>query len=153
MNKPGSIPQEETLVFVPEFLPSKGVICVAEEDSTVFLVTMDRVVYELDFQCLTIKDSTLATTEGIISPYWPYCDSGYRISRNGSQLVRFYIGCSERPGTTTCGHAEGHFATLDIGKTRLELKTFGLCGTADQVQILELEYTDPQSSKHHTHQR
>ena len=151
MNKPSFIPQEETIVFVPEFFPMRESVCVAEEDSTIFLVTRGRVVYELDFQCLKLNDRTLATTGPINAPHWPYCDSGYRISRNGSRMIAFYIRCSERSGTTTRGHAEEHSAVLDNGKTRLELKMFDLDGTADQVQSLELQYADHQCSKLHMH--
>ena len=151
MNKPSFILQEETIVFVPDFRPTAGSVCVAEEDSMVILVAMDRVVYELDLQSLKLEESILATTEGISSPYRPYCDSGYRISRNGSRIIRFYIRCPERPGTTTRGHAEEDSAAPDIRKTRLELKIFDLSGTADQVQILELEYADPRLPYSHMH--
>ena len=151
MSKPDFIPQEETIVFVPECFPMRKSVCVAEEDSTVFLVSRDRVVYELDLQCLKLKDRTLATTGGINPPYRPNCDSGYRISRNGSRIIAFYIRCSERYGTTTRGHAEEYSAVLDISTTRLELKMFNLSGTADQVQKFELKYAEPQSPDLHGH--
>ena len=123
----------------------------AEEDSMVILVTNDRVVYELDLQSLKLEDGILATTEGINSPYRPYCDSGYRISRNGSRIVELYIRCPDRSEITRRGHAEEHSAALDMGKTRLELRMFDLSGTADQIQTLELEYTEHQSSDSHIH--
>ena len=106
---------------------------------------MDRVVYELDLQSLKFEDSILATTEGFNSLYRPSCDSGYRISKNGSRIVGFYIRCPE--GSET----EEHSATLDVGKTRLELKMFDLSGAANQVQTLELEYAEPRSPNLHTH--
>ncbi len=151
MNKPSLIPQEETIVVVPDFFPMKGLVCMAEEDSTVILVTMNRVVYELDLQSLKLEDSSLAMTEGISSPYRPYCDSDYRISRNGSQIVRLYITCPEWSYITARRHAEEHLAALKTGKTRMVLKMFDLSGTADQVQTLELEYADPRSPNFHMH--
>lgn len=118
----------------------------------VILVARDRVVYELDLQYLKLEDGILAKTEGIISPYRSYCDSGYRISRNGSRLVGYYIRCPEWPGTTTTrGHAEEHSAALDIGKTRLELRMFEISQAADQIQTLELEHEDHKSPEGHTH--
>ena len=99
-----------------------------DEDSLVILVTMDRVMYEIDLQTLKLEDSILATTEGFNSLYRPFCHSGYRISNNGSRIVGFYMRCPE--GSET----EEHLETLDVGKTRLELKFCDLSGTADHVQ-------------------
>ena len=151
MNKPSFIPQEETMAFVPNFYPSEGSVSVAEEDSMVILINLDREVYELDFQCLKLKNGILATTEGIHSPYRPYCNSDYRISRNGSSIVRHYIRCPEWSEIIMRHHAGEHSAVLEIGKTRLELKMLDLSGTADQVQTLELEFTEPQSPDFHMH--
>ena len=147
MNKPSFIPQEETVVFVNifDYFTIGGSVCVAEEDSMVILVTRDRVVYELNLQTLKLEDGILATTEGISPPYRPYCDSGYRISRNGSRIVELYIRCPEWSET------EEYSAALHVGKTRLELKIFDLSGTADQVQIIELEYADPLPPDSHMH--
>ena len=146
MNKPSFIPQEETIVSVPDFFPNRGSVCVAEEDSMVILVTnTDRVVYELELQTLKLEHGILGTTEGINSPYRPYCDQDYRISRNGSRIVGLYIRCPE--GSET----EEYSASLDVSKTRLELKMFDLSGTADQVQTLELEYAEPRSPNLHMH--
>ena len=116
-----------------------------DEDSLVILVTMDRVMYEIDLQSLKLEDSILATTEGFNSLYRPSCDSGYRISKNGSRVFGFYMRCPE--GSET----EEHLETLDVGKTRLELKMFDLSGTADHVQTRELEYAEPRSPNLHTH--
>ena len=151
MNKPGFILQEETSVFVPNFWPHRASVCVAEEDSMVILVAKDRVVYKLDWQSLKLEDGSLATTEGINSPYRPYRDSHYQISRNGSRMVEYYIRCPECPEFAMHGHAKEHSAALDIGKTCLELRIFDLAGTADQVQTLELEYADPQRPELHEH--
>ncbi|KAK0506980.1 hypothetical protein JMJ35_010680 [Cladonia borealis] len=151
MNKPSFIPQEETIIFVPDFFPDEGSVCVVEEDSIIILVTNYRVVYELDLQSLKLGDGIFATTEGISSPYQPYCVSEYRISRNGSRIVGLYMRCPEWSKIITRGHMEEHSAALDIGKTHLELEMFDLSGTADQVQTLELEYADPQSMTFHVH--
>ena len=151
MNKPSFIPQEETIVFVPDLSPISASVCVVEEDSMIILTTMDRVVYELDFQSLKLKDGILATTVGINSSYQPYCNSDYQISSNGSRIVERCIRCPELPEFTTHDHAEKHSAALDIGMTRLELKMFDLSETADRVQTLKLEYADPQSSSFHIH--
>ena len=114
----------------------------AEEGSMVILVSMDRVVYKLELQSLKLEDDILATTESI---YRSYCDSDYRISRSSSRVVRLYIRCPE--GSET----EEHAATLDVGKTRLELKMFDLSGSADQVQSLELEYAERPFPNRHMH--
>ena len=123
----------------------------AEEDSIVILVTTNRVFYELDLQNLNLEDSMLTTAEGINSPYEPYCDSDYRISRDGSRIVGLYIRCPEWSEITKRGHAEDHSVALDTGKTRLELKMFDLSGTADHIQTLDLEYADPRSPVAHVH--
>ena len=123
----------------------------AEENSMVILVTRDRVVYEVDLQYLKLKDGILATTEAINSPYRPYCDSRYQISRNGSRIVEFSVRCPEWSTIITRGHAEEYPAALDMSKTRLELNIFDPSGTADQVQTLELEYADRQSLDVHGH--
>ena len=117
----------------------------------VIIVNMDRVVYELDLQSLELEDSILATNESITSPHRPYCYSKYQISRNGSQIVGLYIKCPEWSEINTCDDAEEHSAAMGIRKTRLELKMFDLSGTAVQVQILELEYVDPQPPTFHMH--
>ena len=117
----------------------------------VILVTVDRVVYDLDLQCLKLENGILGTIGAISSPYRPDCFSGHQISRNGSQIIVFYISCSERPGTTTRGHTEEHSAVLDIAKTRLELRMFDISGTTNQVRILELEFAEPRPPISHRH--
>ena len=117
----------------------------------VILMNKDRVVYEFDLQSWKLEDSILATAEGINSPYRPHCDSGYRVSRNGSRLVGFYVRCPNWSEATTRAHAEEHSAALDIGKARLELNIFDLSGTADQVQTLELEFAVPEYRRSHGH--
>ena len=151
MSKLDFIPQKETIVTVPHFFPSDRLVCVVEEDAMVILMNEDRVVYELNLQSWKLEDSILATAEGINSPYRPHCDSGYRVSRNGSRFVGFYVRCPTWSEITTRAQAEEHSAAVDIGKARLELNIFDLSGTADQVQTLEMEFAVPEYRRSHKH--
>ena len=161
VSKPSFVPKEETLLLVPGFppitnrftfsIPIEGTVCVAEEDSMIILVTKDRVVYELDLQCLNFKEDTPSTPGSMNYPYQPYCQRYYRVSNNGCRIIGLYLRCPEWSDATTCGREEEQPASQDFRKTRLELRIFDLSGTDDQVQIVELEYLDTDSPALHQH--
>lgn len=123
----------------------------AEEDSMIILVTEDRVLYELDLQRLNFKEGTLATPRDTEFPYRPYCRRDYLVSSNGCRVVGFYIRCRKWSDTTSCESKEEQSASLDLSKTRMELKFFGFFETTEQVQTLELEYSGPELLDFHEH--
>lgn len=160
LSKPSSIPQGETRLFVPGFLaisnhtsnlfPSGGTVCVVEEDSIIILVDKDRVLYKLDLQPLNFKEGTLATPEDTSFPYQPYCHRDYLVSSNGCRVVGLYVRCPEWSNATNCESNEEQSASLDFSKIRIGLKSFEFSATTDQVQTLELEYSDPESPDFHS---
>lgn len=123
----------------------------AEEHSSIFLISEDRVLYELDLQRLNFSDGTLATSGGTDFPHQPYCKNDYRVSTNGSRVVGLCIRCPKWPGVTTYVREEEQSASPDICKTRMELKIVNLSGTLDHAQTIDLEYSDPDSSAVHAH--
>ena len=161
VSKPSFVPQKETILLVPRFFPASNdasdrfppgsTVCVAEEDSMIILVTKHRVVYELDLQRLNFKEDTLSTPGDMNYPYQLYCQRYYRVSDNGCRIVGLYLRCPKWSDATTCGREEEQPASQDCGKTRLELMIFDLSGTAEQVQTVELEYSDPNSPAFHEH--
>ena len=155
VTEPSVICQANTKLFIPGFdiyslTPGKQPY-VAEEHSTIFLISEDRILYGLDLQCLNFNEGTLARSGGTDFPHQPYCKTEYRVSRNGSRVVGLYIRCPEWPGVTTYECEEEQLASPDFSKTCMELKIVDLWGTLDLVQTVEVQFVNPTSSTLHTH--
>ncbi len=115
----------------------------------IVLVDNDRVIYELDLERLDFRDGALTTSTGSIIQHQLYCQRQYQLSSNGLRIVGIYIKCAES-SDTTCDH-EKEQRKSPFRKTRIELKFADLSGTADQMQKIELDYSDPYPSMSHEH--
>ena len=116
-----------------------------------FLISEDRVLYELDSQRLNFSEGTLGMSRGTDSPHLSYCNTDYIVSKNGSRVVGLYIRCPKCPGVTTYERDEEQLASPDTSKTLIGLNIVDLLGTPGQVQTIELEYPDTDLSAVHTH--
>lgn len=154
MNEPSVVTQGNINVFVPGFDPKfrmpGGQLCVAEQHSSMFLVSEDRVIYELDLR-LNFSEGVLATSMGTDFPRQPYCKTDYQVTSNGSRIVGLYMRCPQWSGTTTNQCEEEQLVSQGISKTRVELNIVDLSETPDHIQTIELNYSDPESSALHTH--
>lgn len=116
-----------------------------------FLVSEDRVLYELDSHRLNFREGTILTSQATESPHRPYCNTEYRVSKNGSRVVGLYIRCPKCPGLTTYERDEEQSASPDISKTLIGLHIVDLLDTPGQVETITLEYSDIGLSALHTH--
>ena len=150
------VSQVETSLFIPGFnlyLGSEAVgrLCVVEKSSSIFLVSDDRILYELDLQSFNFKEPAFETPKGKNSLRQPYCQTDYQVSSNGSRVVGIYVRCSQWFDFTTGELKEKQSAASDSSKVQIELKFVDLSGAIDQTQTFELEYSDPRSSTSHGH--
>ncbi len=113
----------------------------------IVLVDEDRVIYELDLERLDFRDGALTTSTGSIIQHQLYCQRQYQVSRDGHSVVGYYIKCAES-SDTACDHQKEHPMSPDSRRPRIELRFADLSGTADQMRIVELEFSDPYSSNH-----
>ena len=155
VTEPIAIFQAKTSLLISEFEWYRDrlnrYIHVAEESSKIIVVNSNRVVYELDLSRLTFKDDNLAPPESEISPHSPHCQKFYRISSNGCHLVGVYIRCPECSDSTTSDHEDEHSKSLELGETRMELRIVDLSVKTDQMQRMELIYSEPNLSAAHNH--
>lgn len=152
VTKPSPITKRETRLSIPNFdpyfsyllaswYPPCGRVCVAEEESELFLVGNDRVLHELNLETLNFKESAIAKPSQTSSPQ-PYCQRGYRVSKNGRQVVGIYIWCSDHCGAVTCEDEEKQRDLGKLNDIRMELRFFDLFGAAGQTKTCNLQYSD-----------
>ena len=141
------IPQKETHLIIPGFgefqIEAAGNVCVAEQDSNIILVNRDRVLYELDLTQLNFKENTLASPRSGHISHQPYCKKGYQLSSHGHRLVAYCITCPELFGSTESKCEDGQSTFGQPRKARIEVRSIDLSGPENQMQRIELEYTEP----------
>ena len=169
LTDPGFAPQAGTSFFIPGFgyrqmygffIPDLGRsimgldsnICVVEEDSRVILVNEDRELYELNLESMTFNEGTFSPSRSKKSSNEPYCRRFYQLSSNGHRLVAVYITCPQVFDFTKPRLRHEQLESRNSNKTRIELRFVELSGTAEQIQKIELEYSEPELPKNHWHE-
>ena len=122
---------------------------VANGSSKVFLVTSHRVLHELDLKLLDAGDDGVRMQRYSNYGNQPYCQKDYQFARNGRRVVGVYTSCNAEcnaeSNATLSKSLEEQSETLELSRTRTELKFADLSGTVDQIQTIELNYLDSHS--------
>ena len=117
--------------------------------SIVTLIDDDRVIHELDMERLKCKDGTLTTSVGSDLRHQRHCQRDTRVSSNGLRVVICHTQCSVPTETSAYDYGEEQWHSTVF--VQMELMFVELCGNADQMRRVELEYPDPFPSTTHEH--
>ena len=165
LTDPSFAPQADSSLFIPGFgwrqmcrvfIPNFGCtitgnICVVEEDSRIILANENRELYELDLKTLTFKQDTFSPSRSRKSSHEHYCQRKSQLSTNGHRLVVSYITCPQTFDFTRPRVWDEELETRNSNKTHIELRFFETSRTAEEVQIIELEYLEAELPANHWH--
>ena len=158
------VPQQPYTCFIPELfpyfaggyiLPCMANVHVANGSSKIFLITPRRVLHELDLELLDDRDDGLRTQRYLNYGKQPYCQKHYEVARTGCQVVGVYTSCNAEcnaeSNATSSNSLEEQTESLELSRTRTELKFADLSGTIDQNHTIELDYLDSHSPFYYPH--
>ena len=156
-----AVPQQPYTRSIPDLYPTfagyrnivpcMGNVHVANGSSKVLLVTLHRVLHELELKLSDVRDDGIRPQGYSTSGNQPYCQKDYRLSKSGRRVVGIYTSCDVGSDASFFKYSKEQSKSIKLSRTRTELKVADLAGTTDQTQTIELDYLEPHSAFGYTH--